>query len=378
MELFYAALRRRSEKGNGMKDSYGRTIDYMRISITDRCNLRCRYCMPDGIHCVPPEDILTMEEIQAVAMAAGKLGVRRVKVTGGEPLTRKGCCGLIRKLKGIPGIEKVTLTTNGILLDQYLDALKEAGIDGINISLDTVDRKQYEKITGQDRLDKVISGLEGAISLGVPVKLNAVSLDWQAEEREPGKPGWMALAELAGKYPIDVRFIEMMPIGYGRGFNSLDHRELLRLFKNAYPEIQKDNRPHGYGPAVYYRIPGFQGSIGFISAIHGKFCEGCNRIRLTSQGYLKACLCYEDGVDLRAVLREEQGGLPGKDGYDMAKNRLENGHWKWKYRNCPDDARLQQRLTEKIREAVIRKPAAHCFEQPDKITEAHNMVAIGG
>jgi cyclic pyranopterin phosphate synthase len=162
-------------------------------------------------------------------------------------------------------------------------------------------------------------------------------------------PSWQSLVELACQYPVDVRFIEMMPIGHGKEFPAMDHGELLEEIRSVYPEIEPDDRIHGFGPAVYYRIPDFQGSIGFISAIHGKFCSDCNRVRLTSQGYLKTCLCYEDGADLRAILRS---GLP-----ETKKNEL---------------------LTEAIYEAVFHKPAAHCFDRPDAVTEAHNMSAIGG
>lgn len=345
-----------------MKDSYGRTIDYMRISITDRCNLRCKYCMPYGVDCVEPRDILTLEEIQAVAMAGARLGIRHIKVTGGEPLTRKGCCQVVRMLKSIPGIEKVTITTNGILLGRYLDELLEAGIDGINISLDTVDRDTYREITGYDGLAEVMAVLEQAASLPVPVKVNAVSIDLDG--------GWVSVAELARRYPVDVRFIEMMPIGYGRNFNTLNHQELLAKLQERYPGMKPDFRVHGFGPAVYYQIPGFSGSIGLISAIHGKFCNDCNRIRLTSQGQLKTCLCFEDGADLKKILRGED---------ESAEGRIRaNGHWQWRYQSCPGDRALQERLTAAMSQAIRLKPAAHCFEQPEYITEVHNMVDIGG
>ena len=348
-----------------MEDAYGRTIDYLRISITDRCNLRCKYCMPKGACLVSRREILTLEEIQAAATAASSLGIRHIKVTGGEPLVRSGCCELIGRLKSIPGIEKVTLTTNGILLNRCLEALDQAGIDGINISLDTLEPERYREITGRDGLKEVLSGMEKAILLGIPVKVNAVSIDWEGKGED-----WMALARLAERYPVDVRFIEMMPIGYGRDFKPFDHRELFEGLREAYPGLEADERVHGPGPAVYYRIPGFKGSIGLISAMHGKFCGSCNRVRLTSQGYLKTCLCYEDGADLRKVLREGQE--------EFSDKCQEGEHWKWKYRDCPDDAGLQRRLRETIVQAVKKKPAMHCFEQPDKITESRFMAAIGG
>lgn len=325
-----------------MKDRYGREIDYLRISITDRCNLRCKYCMPDGVPFIPMHEILTLEEMCTVARCAADLGIHKIKVTGGEPLVRKNCCYMIRLLKAIPGIEKVTITTNGILLGRYLDELADAGIDGINISMDTRDRKCFREITGSDGLADVMESIERVTKLSIPVKVNAVSLDI-------GQENWMNLAELAREYPMDVRFIEMMPIGNGREFPALDHQKLLNELKKRYPDIMPDQRIHGFGPAVYYQIPGFQGSIGFISAIHGKFCDRCNRVRLTSQGFLKTCLCFEDGVDLRAILRA-----------DLAEQEK------------------TERLKEAMSGAIFNKPAAHCFEQPGQITESHIMAAIGG
>ncbi len=342
-----------------MKDEWGRTIDYMRISITDRCNLRCRYCMPDGVKSVPRWEILALEEIEAAAVCAAGLGVRFLKVTGGEPLVRRDCCSLVERLKKIPGIEKVTLTTNGVLLKEYMDRLLQAGIDGINVSLDTLDPEQYRQITGRDCLDEVLEAIGRAASLGIPVKINAVSLDL-------GDENWQALVKLGKELPVDVRFIEMMPIGHGKGFPSVDHRELFEKMHAVYPDMEPDSRRHGYGPAVYWRIPGFKGSVGFISAMHGKFCADCNRIRLTSQGYLKTCLCYEDGVDLRAILREGKNRPAGEM------------HYLWPAGMSPADPALQRRLREAMEAAVSRKPKAHCFERPQDITEGADMIAIGG
>lgn len=326
-----------------MKDRYGREIDYMRISITDRCNLRCKYCMPEGVPFVPMERILTLEEMCRVAECAAALGIRKIKVTGGEPLVRKGCCHFVQMLKSIPGIEKVTLTTNGVLLGQYLDELVKNGIDGINISLDTRNRQLFQEITGSDCLLEVMSAIETASKLSIPVKVNAVSLDL-------GEENWQSIVELAREYPVDVRFIEMMPIGYGKQFSVVNHQELMEKIKKTYPEMMPDHQAHGFGPAVYYRIPGFKGSVGFISAIHGKFCDSCNRVRLTSQGFLKTCLCYEEGVDLRVVLRDE---------------RL-------------TEAERDREMERQMRQAIFGKPAAHCFEKPAEITESKVMASIGG
>lgn len=282
-----------------------------------------------------------------------------MKVTGGEPLVRRDCCQLVAALKAVPGIEKVTLTTNGVLLGQYLEDLQRAGIDAINVSLDTLDAGQYAAITGRDCLDQVKASIRRAVEAGIGVKINAVSLDL-------GEDNWRELVEIGREHPVDVRFIEMMPIGYGRKFPCVDHRSLLARMKACYPAMEPDGRRHGYGPAVYYRIPGFKGSVGFISAIHGKFCDSCNRVRLTSQGYLKTCLCYEDGVDLRAILRE---------GEERPKEPV---HYRWPEGRSPSDGDLQRRLRAAMMQAIGKKPRAHCFERPQDITEAANMIAIGG
>ena len=335
-----------------MIDSFGRNIDYMRISITDRCNLRCRYCMPDGVEWLPMADILSYEEIGRVCRAAARLGIRHLKITGGEPLVRKGCPELIGSLKTIPGIEAVTITTNGILLEQHLDRLKLAGVDGINVSLDTLDRRQFADLTGFDRLDQVLSGIRRAVDAGFKVKVNAVSL--KLDRDGDGSYGWERLAGLAREYPLDVRFIEMMPIGYGKQFETVDHQKLLEQMRQVFPDMEMDTAKHGFGPAVYYRVPGFQGSLGLISAIHGKFCGQCNRVRLTSTGYLKTCLCYEDGVDLRPVLRgADTGAEDGPDGGG-------------------------QELCRVMEQTIYGKPGAHCFEEPERSTEGHNMSSIGG
>lgn len=330
-----------------MQDGFGRTIDYMRISITDRCNLRCRYCMPEQIETVAMSEILTYEEITTVVREAAEIGITRVKITGGEPLVRRDASRLIGMLKDVPGIREVTLTTNGILLSEQLEELIQAGVDSINISLDTLDPERYHQITGFDCLDRVKAGLDAALASGVPVKINAVSL--KREDVEP-------LVALTKERPLDVRFIELMPIGMGKGFRGLPHDELIPWIKEQFAEgqdpesgLHPDETRHGNGPAVYYRIPGYRGSIGFISAIHGKFCDSCNRIRLTSQGFLKSCLCYDTGVDVKGVLRDS---LPDE------KRRVG-------VRNC-------------LEKCIMSKPGAHSFLHMEQVSEQHTMSAIGG
>lgn len=326
-----------------MKDQYGRTIDYMRVSVTDRCNLRCRYCMPKGIELVPMKQILTLEQIEQICRAAAAAGIRKIKVTGGEPLVRLGCAGLAGSLKKIRGIEQVTMTTNGVLLEEYLPQLLEAGIDAVNISLDTLSEERYERITGRAELSRVLGSIDAVLKTHIKVKINAVL------QKDINLDEWKQLAGLAKDRPLDVRFIEMMPIGFGKEFEPVANEELLAMLKEAFPGMKKDERVHGNGPAVYYRIPGFMGSIGLISAIHGKFCDSCNRIRLTSQGRIKPCLCYGDTVDLKAILDS-----------DLSEEQKD------------------QALLKGIKEAIAGKPLSHSFENRNRITEEHQMVSIGG
>ena len=326
-----------------MRDPYGRNIDYLRVSITDRCNLRCRYCMPDGVELLPMSDILTYEEIREICAAGAELGIRKLKITGGEPLVRLGCPGLIRSLKAIPGIEQVTLTTNGVLLGRYLPELLEAGLDAVNVSLDSLDEARYAAITGRDELPAVLESIDETLAAGLRLKINAVL------QRGVNDSEWFSLASLAKDRPLDVRFIELMPIGSGKELPGVSNTELKERLRAVCPDMEEDPSVHGNGPATYVRIPGWQGGVGFISAIHGKFCGGCNRLRLTSQGRLKPCLCYGDATDLRPILRGE--GDAGKRA-----------------------AALRQALAG----AIENKPKQHCFEERDRITETARMASIGG
>ena len=343
-----------------MKDKAGREIDYLRISITDRCNLRCKYCMPGDIETTDMENLLTYEEIVQVTAAA--LGIRHIRLTGGEPLVRRGCVDLVEKIKNVSGIETVGMTTNGVLLAEYAKALKEAGLDSVNVSLDTLDETEFQRLTGRDELNAVLAGINAAKEAQIPVKINTVlyqHLDWKS------------ILDYTNRVQIPVRFIEMMPIGYGAAYTGGSNEELFRQIEECYGNAseagtvrsregekysadirdllcmqeKQQSGKHGAGPAAYYRFPGLNMDVGFISAMHHKFCRSCNRIRLTSEGYLKLCLCYEKGVDLRAVLRD-----PGR----------------------------KQTLQEVMKEAIFEKPAEHCFEQVSEMTEHNAMVRIGG
>lgn len=287
-----------------MLDQYGRKIDYLRVSVTDRCNLRCIYCMPqDGVELVRHEDILTYDEILRVCGICVKYGISKIKLTGGEPLVRKGLASLVSRLKMLDGIEQVTLTTNGILLAQQLDALMEAGLDAVNISLDTLDEEQYQRMTRCGKLSDALSGLQAALDCpGLKVKVNCVILPKENRNQ------WVPLAELAKKKPVDIRFIEMMPIGLGKPDSEGTQEAVCKALESRFGKSEFLSGCFGNGPAVYVVFPGFQGKIGFISAMSHQFCESCNRVRLTSEGVLKPCLQYALGADLRKLLREENGG----------------------------------------------------------------------
>lgn len=280
-----------------MKDKFNREIEYMRISLTDRCNLRCKYCMPCDVPWIDHEQILSYEEILEICQIAVELGINRFKITGGEPLVRKGCLEFIRLLKQMPGVQQVTMTTNGILLRQYADELAEAGINGINVSLDTLDRGRFAFLTGKDALDQVLDGLYYSHKLGIKMKVNCVPLKGVNED------GLLQMLEICRDYPIDVRFIEVMPIGYGKEYAGISVVNLEQEIRNAYPDGETVLRRLGNGPARYYHPSSFMGSVGFIDAIHGKFCSDCNRIRLTSEGFLKTCLYYGHGTSLRDYRR---------------------------------------------------------------------------
>lgn len=320
-----------------MLDQYGRTIDYLRISITDRCNLRCVYCMPpEGVSCMSHEAILRYEEIEAICQAMAVQGLKHIKITGGEPLVRKGCSHLIRSLKNISGIETVTLTTNGILLEEMAEQLVHAGVDGINISLDTLDAKEYAQITRGGDINKVLRGLETILRHpNVIVKINCV-LDENWEQTA------CSLAELAVKMPVHVRFIEHMPIGLGGDKEVRLQDQVKKTLENVYGPAKVAEKPMGFGPSVYYQFENFQGKIGFISAISHKFCGNCNRVRLTADGKLRLCLQSEDSIDLKTILRSDR----------------------------------KTELISVIKEAIWQKPREHNFDQ--KQIEAKSMAQIGG
>jgi len=324
-----------------MFDRYGRNIDYLRISVTDRCNLRCVYCMPaEGIENLEHDDILTYKEILTVVKTVSKVGIKKIKITGGEPLVRKGIVNLVRSIKAVEGIEEVTMTTNGVFFADMADSLLEAGLDSVNFSVDTLNPETFSKISRRDCFDQVLRGLRKAVELGIRTKINCVPI------AELNGSDLAELLKVAQNYPVDVRFIELMPIGLGKSYSPVSNEKLYKLIEDKFGALRPSEIRHGNGPAVYYNIEGFKGSIGFISAVSEEFCESCSRIRLTADGNLKLCLHYNKGIALKPLLRSNVS---------------------------------REKLKEAISDAIYNKPEHHgfnrnCCEKP----ESKSMAQIGG
>lgn len=282
-----------------MKDSFGRKINYLRISLTDRCNLRCQYCMPeDGISKTTHDEILTLEETFEITEAFVGLGITKIRFTGGEPLARKGIVNLISRVSKLEGVRDLSITTNGVLLKQYAKDFKEAGLSRVNISLDTLNPEKYKKITRGGNIKNVLDGIEEAKRVGLtPIKINTVLIGgFNDDEIED-------LVGLTMDEDIDLRFIELMPIGEASNWAKekfVSNDLILEKMKDLIPVDREDMS----SPAVYYKLPGAKGKVGIINPITCKFCEYCNRVRLTSTGMLKLCLHSNKEIDLKTALRE--------------------------------------------------------------------------
>jgi cyclic pyranopterin phosphate synthase len=326
-------------------DSYGRIIDYLRISITDHCNLDCLYCAPfGGRRRLPHSEILTYEEILRITKAAVSAGVSKIRITGGEPLKRKGMVRLCRMLADIAGIESLAVTTNGILLKELADPLFEAGVQRVNVSLDTLKPERFKKITGEDLLYRVLEGIEAAEKVGMnPIKINTVVMrDINDDEIED-------IAGLTLKKPYHVRFIELMPT---QGDTIKKHKSLFVPISKVFDRIkmignlQLNNKTESFGPATVYSFPEAPGKIGFIAPLSRHFCETCNRLRLTADGKLRTCLFSEKEIDIKESLRK---GASMKELVDMFRN------------------------------AAMSKPQRHCLNDtvPSNLSN-RTMRAIGG
>lgn len=328
---------------NRLIDKYNRRLNYLRISITDRCNLSCIYCNPQGIKSkLPHEEILKYEEILRLVKISVGLGISKVRVTGGEPLVRKGVFGFLTKLNAIYGITDVSLTTNGTLMKNRLEQIQSTGIKRINISLDTLDKHKYERLTGFDKFEDVWGGILSALDKGFhPIKLNVVALKGINDDE------LRSFAKLSIHYPLHIRFIEYMPIGASSAEkeNTLLTPEIREQIRGLGQLIPVENSLTD-GPAERYRFLGAEGEVGFISALSHHFCNTCNRLRLTASGQIRTCLLSDDQVDLKLPLRSDA---------------------------------TDQQLAEVIFHAAQRKPSRHKLTETDNpSTVSTQMSSIGG
>jgi cyclic pyranopterin phosphate synthase len=330
-----------------MHDKFDREINYLRVSITDRCNLHCRYCRPkEGISLQGHDDILRYEEIIRIVSIAVKLGLIKVRITGGEPLVRRGFIEFIAALKKINGLQDISLTTNGILLEEFAQNIFDSGIRRINVSIDSLNKDKYFRITNGGNLEAVLRGIAKAEKVGFsPIKINTVAIKGFNDDEV------LAFAQLAADKPFQVRFIELMPVGQANSDYREDYLPAMQLMKEISGRYElekiKDKKNRSDGPAKIFKIKGGRGEIGFINPVSSHFCSTCNRLRLTSDGKLRACLLNEEEVDFKKALRE---------------------NW--------SDTELE-RL---IREAILLKPKQHdlaCMER--HLKKCHrDMSAIGG
>jgi len=324
-------------------DPYKRKINYLRISVTDRCNLRCTYCMPEvGVPLIPHEEILTYEELLRIVNVFSEEGISKIRLTGGEPLIRKGIVGFISSLSKIKGIKDLSLTTNGILLKDLAYDLQVAGLKRVNISLDSLIRERFFKITRRDHFDLVWAGIEEALRVGLsPVKINMVAIRGLNDDEIE------SFAELTLRFPLTIRFIEYMPIGNGKEWRQNDILTIYDI-KNC---LERKGRlvpipPDPWdGPAKRFQLEGAIGEIGFIGAVSNHFCENCNRLRLTPDGKIRTCLFSDYEIDIKEILRN--GGT-------------------------------DQELKSRLLAALQLKPERHPINHPQFKKCQRNMSAIGG
>lgn len=326
-----------------MLDSCGRIIDYLRISLTDRCNFRCRYCMPpEGVKLLAHQEILSYEEILRVISILGVHGIDKIRLTGGEPLVRKGIVDFVARVKSLGIVKDLSLTTNGSLLSKYVRELKAAGLDRVNISIDTSNPERFHHITGGGELAETLTGIMGALDVGLlPVKLNVVLTEVLSAE------DIVFFVKLIHKYPLSVRFIEYMPIGCSGvkpGFSVSEVKSLIN--QSGHGMLMPNTLVRGNGPASYYGLPEAKGTIGFITPLSEHFCPACSRIRLTADGKCKSCLLGDQEIDIRTALR-----------------------------NGADDQQIYNLFVKAVQQKPLRH---HLGENGQTQTFARRMVQIGG
>lgn len=322
-----------------MKDKFGREIDYLRISVTDNCNLRCVYCIDENSVFQENKNILSDDEIFRITKECATLGIRKIRITGGEPLVRKNIEKLIFRLNSIEGIDEIYITTNGVLLGEKVEELKKSGLTGVNISLDSLKEERFKLLTKFNSLDKVLFAIDKALELDIKVKINTVIIN------DTNKDEIIDFVELTKYKNIDVRFIELMPIGAARNHKGMKNTDILDMIKLEYKDIIEEKRRKSGGPANYIRVDNYKGRIGFISAMSNCFCEECNRIRLTSEGFLKKCLHFNYGVNLKEYMNKHIS---------------------------------DEELRNIIYENIYDKPEKHLFGDVCENKENRNMNQIGG
>lgn len=333
-------------------DSFRRKITYLRVSITDRCNYRCTYCKPEEqFKFIPHEEILRYEEIVEIIEEAVGLGITKVRITGGEPLVRKGIVDFIKKLKRIEKLEDISLTTNGCFLAGYAEELKAAGLNRVNISLDSLQKNKYRKITRGGNLERVLKGIDSALKAGLlPIKINTVLIKGINDDEVED------FVRLTLERPLNIRFIELMPSGekvtdnYKGKFISVLEIKESSAKKYSFNPI---NTSSGNGPAKYYEIEGGKGTIGFITALSQHFCQSCNRIRLTSDGKIRPCLFFNQEIDLKKAIRE----VENTENKQILRRKV---------------------IRDKIEMAVKLKPKGHKIKEGISNNLSFKMSRIGG
>jgi cyclic pyranopterin phosphate synthase len=308
-------------RSDGLIDNHGRRITYLRLAITDRCNLRCHYCRPpEGVPFVPHAEILRLEELERLVAIFGALGISKIRVTGGEPFSRRGCLPFLGRLRQIAGVKHLHITTNGVTTSRHLDELAALAIDGINLSLDTLDPNRFRSITRRDSLEPVLETLHGLLARAIPLKINSVVLADTSDAELIG------LATLAREHPVTLRFIERMPFSGAVRSEKIVNGDLSQRLLRLFPALQECNAPQPT-TARLFSLPGYAGKLGVIAGHSRLFCATCNKLRVTPIGILKTCLYDEGALDLRALLRDGSTDREIRAAIvSCVQNRFANGH----------------------------------------------------